>query len=200
MSGHKIDYETFESLKLNFSEQTETAEKSFREYYNSVMTMEYKIRLIKAEEELYCDKFTKEDNSRIIRNLDTRRTILHNTAIAKIKNLNKLSGLLDLDDFMSGSISEESDDRTEIADALFEFCKAREFQKGNSKDLQTAPSPEAVKNLENSSRDAARAEKAKTAVAEKMTSDAMRTAVEPTLSSLTESPAKQTDSSKNFGE
>ena len=129
MSARKFNCDTLESLRLNFSEQTESAEESFHDYYHSVKTMEVKISLIKAEEIKYCDKFTKEDNTKIISKLDANRTRLHNKAIGEVGNLNNLSKLLRLDAFLDGSVSENPRDRNEIAESLFEFCRTQEMQK-----------------------------------------------------------------------
>ena len=88
---------------------------SFEAYHQAVYTLEcalavYGNGLLEAGE--YRDLVTA---------LDGKRTVAHNTLLAKVGFLNRLADQHGLSPFYGGEVSREQPQRREVADAVFEF-------------------------------------------------------------------------------
>jgi len=64
---------------------------------------------------------------------DRDRSIAHNAAISGLSQLNRKAEALGVPPVYEGSISEGSDDRAEIANAIFQLCIANLENDGHSK-------------------------------------------------------------------
>ena len=93
---------------LDAAEFIDSSLNRFRDYVNSVVTMEYRMGIATAVKE-------GEELREIIQTLDRSRHIAHESAISACSQLNRLSERVGLPPFFDGDIN----DRYQVAD----FCK-----------------------------------------------------------------------------
>ena len=90
---------------------------SFEEYHNCIVKME-----------LSCLTYTtkvleRADYQYMVKDLDEKRTMRHNSVLASVNMLNRLAANEGLDPVYDGIVSEERPYRREVADAVLEYVE-----------------------------------------------------------------------------
>jgi hypothetical protein len=121
-SSH-VNLRSYGWLKLNYPAQVERAEFNFRNYYNHVKNMEWKISLMVQDEIGYLDADGKREFNDRVFAMESKRVELHDKCLSSVKEMNDLCKRLDLDPLVTGNVGTEN--RDNVAKALFDFCELK---------------------------------------------------------------------------
>ena len=118
-----INTETLKKLIQTYSDNKEILDIifdalwSFEEYHSGIAKMELSCLTYTAK------AMDRSDYQYMVKDLDEKRTMLHNCVLSSVNLLNRLADKEGLDPVYAGTVSKDHPYRREVADAVLEYIE-----------------------------------------------------------------------------